>query len=57
MAQKQIIRLPVCDDQNHVIGILTIGDLCHNEQKIGTQEVTKTLENICECKPNAQNAE
>ncbi len=57
MAQKQIRRLPVCDNQNHVIGILTIGNLCQNEQQIGTQEVAKTLENICECKPNAQNAE
>lgn len=57
MSQKQIRRLPVCDDQNHVIGMLTIGDLCQNEQKIGTQEVGKTIGNICECKPNEQNAE
>lgn len=57
MAQNQIRRLPVCDNNNHVIGMLTLGDLCQNEQEIGPQEVCKTLGNICECKPNAQNAE
>lgn len=57
MSQKQIRRLPVCDSNNHIVGILTIGDLCQNQQKIGEQQVSKTLENICDCKPNAQNAQ
>ncbi len=57
MSQKQIRRLPVCDDKNHVIGILTLGDLYNHEQNIGINEVNKTVKDICECKPNAQNAE
>ena len=57
MAQQQIRRLPVCDEQNHVIGILTLGNLCQNEQQIGTQQVCQTLGNICDCNQNAQNAQ
>ena len=57
MSQKQIRRLPVCDDNNHVIGILTIGDLCQNEQQIGTQEVGQTIGNICDCNQTQQNAQ
>ena len=55
MSQKQIRRLPVCDNNNHVIGILTLGDLCQNGQKIGAEQITETLENICECGTDAQN--
>ena len=57
MSQQQIRRLPVCDEQNHVIGILTLGNLCQNEQQIGTQQVCQTLGNICDCNQNAQNAQ
>ena len=52
MSEKQIKRLPVCDNNNHVIGILTLGDLCNNGSKIGEHEIAKTIENICDCKPN-----
>ena len=52
MSEKQIKRLPVCDNNNHVIGILTLGDLCHNGSKIGEHEIAKTIENICDCKTN-----
>ena len=57
MCQEQIRRLPVCDTNNHVIGILTIGDLCNNDRELGTQQVNQTIKNICECKPNEKNAE
>ena len=57
MCQEQIRRLPVCDTNNHVIGILTIGDLCHNDKELGAQQVNQTIKNICECKPNEKNAE
>ena len=57
MCQEQIRRLPVCDSNNHVIGILTIGDLCNNDQRLGANQVDQTIKNICECKPNAKNAE
>ena len=47
MGQNQIRRLPVCDDNNKVVGILTLGDLAQNNGTIGKQEVCTTLENIC----------
>lgn len=56
MGQNQIRRLPVCDDNNKVVGILTLGDLAQNNGTIGKQEVCTTLENICNCKEN-KNAE
>ena len=56
MANNQIRRLPVCDEENHVIGILTLGDLAQNTQSIGQQQVNETIENICNCHQN-KNAE
>ncbi|MEI3356253.1 MAG: CBS domain-containing protein [Clostridia bacterium] len=52
MGQNQIRRLPVCDSNNKIVGILTIGDLAQNEQQLGVREVTTTLANICDCNGN-----
>lgn len=49
MSNNQIRRLPVCDENNHVIGILTLGDLAQNDMKLGKQEVCTTINNICDC--------
>ena len=57
MAQNQIRRLPVCDEQNHVIGILTLGDLAQNNSDLGKNEVCTTIENICNCNGQVKNAE
>ena len=57
MAQNQVRRLPVCDYNNKVVGILTLGDLAQNCSEIGKEEVNKTLEDICNCNQNAKNAE
>ncbi len=57
MAQNQIRRLPVCDNQNHVIGILTLGNLAQNDRDLGKQEVCTTIENICNCNGHEKNAE
>lgn len=57
MAQNQIRRLPVCDEQNHVIGILTLGDLAQNNRDLGKNEVCTTIENICNCNGQVKNAE
>ena len=54
MSNEQIRRLPVVDENNKIIGIVTLGDFCKN-QNINTQDVYKTLENICKC--NDKNAE
>ena len=56
MGENQIRRLPVCDDNNKVVGILTLGDLVRNDGNIGKQEVCTTLENICNSQEN-KNAE
>ena len=50
------VQLPVCDSENHVIGILTLGDIANQNKKIGEEEVSDTIENICDSKTN-QNAE
>ena len=57
MANNQIRRLPVCDNNKNVIGILTLGDLAQFDKELGKQEVCTTIENICECNGNKKNAE
>ena len=56
MGENQIRRLPVCDDNNKVVGILTLGNLVQNDGNIGKQQVCTTLENICNPQEN-KNAE
>ncbi len=53
MSENQVKRIPIIDN-NKVVGILTLGDLCTNEQ-IDEEEVNCTLNNICGC--NDKNAE
>ncbi len=55
MGQKQIRRLPVCDDNNRVVGMLTLGDLANKDNEIGKEQVCGTLENICDCNGNQNN--
>ena len=57
MAQNQIRRLPVCDCNNKVVGILTLGDLAQNWKDLGENEVNQTIEKICNCGENTKNAE
>ena len=33
MASKQVRRIPVVDDSNKVVGMLTMGDLAKNDKK------------------------
>lgn len=56
MSQNQIRRLPVCDENNHVIGILTMGDLANNNEEIGMQDFCKTMSEVCNSNGN-KNAE
>ena len=55
MEQKQIKRLPVCDSNNQVVGILTLGDLAHFDTQLGKQQVCTTFENICNCEGQIKN--
>lgn len=57
MSDLQIRRIPVCDANNQVVGILSLGDLAQNDNKIGAKQVCDTLENICNCHGNTKNAE
>lgn len=54
MSNEQIRRLPVVDENNKIIGIITLGDLCSNKN-INCNAIGETLENIC--KYNNKNAE
>ena len=55
MANNQIRRLPVCDEENHVIGILTLGDLAQNDIQLGRQQVCNTISDICNCNSDKNN--
>ena len=57
MARHQIRRIPVVDNKNKVVGILTMGDLARNDKKIGQQNVCTTIENICNCDGSIQNCD
>ncbi len=48
MAENQIRRIPVCNEENNIIGILTLKDLTENQEKIGCKEIGQTLKEICE---------
>lgn len=56
MGTNQIRRLPVCDENNNLVGMLTLGNLSHNTYKIGKEQVCTTLNDICSCHEN-KNAE
>lgn len=57
MSNNQIRRLPVCDENNHVIGILTLGDLVNNCDEVGKEHLYDTMKNICDCSGKTKNAE
>ena len=50
MSKNQIRRLPVVDEYGKIVGIISLANLCTNTNNVG-----KTLENICSC--NDKNAE
>lgn len=54
MSNNQIRRLPVINNNNELVGIVTLGNLCKN-QNVNTEDVSKTLEDIC--KTDNKNAE
>ena len=55
MSKYQIRRIPVVDSNNKMVGILTMGDLAHNQKQLGSEKVCSTIENICNCNGNSQN--
>lgn len=47
MGNEQIRRLPVVDN-GKVVGMLTLGDLAKNDMELGQEEVSDTINSICE---------
>lgn len=56
MSKEKIRRLPVIED-GKVIGMLTLGDLAKNDLKLGQEEVSETINNICDEAGENKNAE
>lgn len=56
MGTNKVRRLPVCDNHNKVIGILTLGNIAQNRANLDDREVCITFEDICDCdtKKNAE---
>ena len=57
MRNEKIRRLPVIDNEGKVIGMLTFGDLAKNDIEIGQEEISETINSICECVDENKNAE
>ncbi len=55
MCECQVRRVPVVEN-DILIGIITVGDLANN-QNISSEEVSNTIEQICNCTQNPKNAE
>ena len=55
MEQNQIRRIPIVDNTNKMVGILSTGDLAHYNHKIGEENFSTTMKNICNCKGNVSN--
>ena len=56
MSDMQVRRIPVIND-GKLVGMLSLGDLAHNDTKIGKNNVCETLENICNCSSDKKNAQ
>ena len=52
-AETKMGQKPVCDENNKIVGILTIGDLAN--KKVNKEELSTTLEDICNCNGNQNN--
>ncbi len=55
MIQNQIRRIPVCNNDKKVVGIITFGDIAKNAKQLNNYEVTNTAEGICCDSENSKN--
>ena len=53
MSREQIRRMPVCNDREHIVGIVVLADLA--ERDPNKKEVGETLADICE--PSGQHCQ
>ena len=56
MGSNQIRRLPVIDNGT-IVGMLTLGDIAKNDIELGQEEVSDTINSICEDQIENKNAE
>ena len=56
MSNKHVRRLPVVNNENKIVGMLTLGDLTQKSEKIGKEKVCDTAQKICECNTDENNA-
>ena len=56
MGTNKVRRLPVCDNNKKVIGMLTLGDIAQNRADLDDREICITFEDVCDCNAN-KNAE
>ena len=56
LGTNKVRRLPVCDNNKKVVGILTLGDIAQNRAKLDDREICITFEDVCDCDTN-KNAE
>ena len=52
MGTNKVRRLPVCDSNKKVVGILTLGDIAQNRADLDDREICITFEDICDCDTN-----
>ena len=52
MGTNKVRRLPVCDNNKKVIGILTLGDIAQNRANLDDREICITFEDVCDCDTN-----
>ena len=55
MCECQVRRVPVVEN-DILVGIITVGDLANN-QNVSSEEISNTVEQICNCNQNPKNAE
>ena len=49
MGTNKVRRLPVCNTNKKVIGMLTLGDIAQNRADLDDREICITFEDICDC--------
>ena len=52
MGTNKVRRLPVCDNNKKVIGMLTLGDIAQNRADLDDREICITFEDVCDCDTN-----
>ena len=57
MGKNQIRRIPVVDNNNKLVGMLTMGDIARFDNQLGKENVSTTISNICDCHGSVKNAE